>query len=257
MNGLGAESGALLEAAREAEEPTLADRERVRRAIASRLVAGAAGLGVVTTAKSAVTAALVPGSTTKAVVAALLVGAVGVGAVWKATRPGALAPLATLAASPSWAGASSAAAHETSPARAPGDTTQAPGVSSPLPVATTSHAPAIGPHPSLRAVSAPGPGAPLHRPPSADVAAEVRLLGEAHAAMRSGDEARAMALLDEHARRYPRGALGEEREAARIAALCALGRTSDARDAADAFLRSAPQSPLAGPVRASCGGSSP
>jgi outer membrane protein assembly factor BamD (BamD/ComL family) len=87
------------------------------------------------------------------------------------------------------------------------------------------------------------------------VAAEVLLLGEAHAAIRNGQAEHALALLDEHSRRFPRGALGEEREASRVTALCALGRVAEARAAADRFLRVSPLSPHAGRVRASCGGS--
>jgi outer membrane protein assembly factor BamD (BamD/ComL family) len=103
---------------------------------------------------------------------------------------------------------------------------------------------ATAPAGSTRAASSPGDGA-----------AEVRLLGDAQSEMRAGEPERALLLFDEHARRYPKGALGEERDAARIGALCALGRISEAREATDRFLRAAPLSPHAGPLRASCGGS--
>src|SRR5208283_4452338 len=110
--------------------------------------------------------------------------------------------------------------------------------------------------PGARAVTvAPATAASARGQTTGDVAAEVRLIGEAHTAIRGGDAERALALLDEHARRFPKGALGEERDAARINALCALGRTSEARDATERFLRAAPLSPHAGPLRTSCGGS--
>jgi hypothetical protein len=61
-----------------------------------------------------------------------------------------------------------------------------------------------------------------------------------------------MIALDEHARRFPRGALAEEREAARVLALCAQGRASEARASASAFVASNPRSPFAAQVRRSC-----
>lgn len=81
---------------------------------------------------------------------------------------------------------------------------------------------------------------------------ETALLRAAHQAMQSGDAARALALLDEHARSYPRGALVEERGAQRVFALCALGSKARARGEAAIFLAERPNSPLAPRVRAAC-----
>jgi hypothetical protein len=75
---------------------------------------------------------------------------------------------------------------------------------------------------------------------------------EADQAVRAHDGATALARLDEHARRFPRGLLGEEREAERVLALCELGRVAEARRAAAAFLAESPRSPLADRVRTSC-----
>jgi hypothetical protein len=61
-------------------------------------------------------------------------------------------------------------------------------------------------------------------------------------------------MIDQHRARFPNGTMVEERESERIVVLCALGRTDEARAAASAFLRDRPRSPLAGRVRASCGG---
>jgi outer membrane protein assembly factor BamD (BamD/ComL family) len=91
----------------------------------------------------------------------------------------------------------------------------------------------------------------------ATVTDEIALVSRAHAALTSGDPASALALLAEHARRFPNGALGEEREATRVLALCALGRTAEARDAASRFFAAFPGGPQSGRVRASCGGASP
>jgi hypothetical protein len=61
-----------------------------------------------------------------------------------------------------------------------------------------------------------------------------------------------MTALDEHARRFPRGALSEERDAARVLALCAQGRAPDARASASAFVAANPRSPFAAQVRRAC-----
>ncbi len=241
MTGLGPESKAVLDAARQGDDPTEADRERVRAAIASRLAAGAAaGLGLATAARSS-TAALRAGLAAKALVGVALVCAIGASAVMLArTSPSPAAPAVGVAAPPP--------APIAPPALAPTDTSDG---------WNGSRGPATpgGLHPTARVapVAASAAASARSAPATADVAAEVRLLGEAHTAMRGGQAEQALVLLDEHARRYPKGALGEERDAARVAALCALGRTSEAREATDRFLRSAPRSPLAGPVRASCG----
>jgi hypothetical protein len=91
------------------------------------------------------------------------------------------------------------------------------------------------------------------QPAPSDVEAEVSLLGEAQRALRAHDEQRALALLEDHARRFPSGALGEEREATRVAALCALGRAAEAGAAADRFLVAFPGSPLTARVLHACG----
>jgi outer membrane protein assembly factor BamD (BamD/ComL family) len=58
-----------------------------------------------------------------------------------------------------------------------------------------------------------------------------------------GDPASALALTQEHARRFPNGTLAPEREVLAIEALARLGRTSDARARLDSFRARYPQSP--------------
>jgi hypothetical protein len=70
--------------------------------------------------------------------------------------------------------------------------------------------------------------------------------------MQGGDAARALALLEEQSAGGAQ--LREERAAARILALCQLGRADEARAAAAAFLAERPSSPLTDRVRASCAG---
>lgn len=84
--------------------------------------------------------------------------------------------------------------------------------------------------------------------PESTLAAELALLRPA----RSSAPAQALALLDEHARRYPRGVLAEERQAQRIVALCGLGRRDEATTALAAFERAYPQSPHTQRARRAC-----
>jgi len=71
----------------------------------------------------------------------------------------------------------------------------------------------------------------------------------ARAALRAGDAARSLALLEQARFRFPRGALGQEREALTIQALAQSGERASARRRADAFLRAHPQSPYVADVR--------
>jgi hypothetical protein len=88
---------------------------------------------------------------------------------------------------------------------------------------------------------------------SSALEAEVRLISTANALVRTHRFADAMRVLEEHAQRFPRGALGEEGRALRVLSLCG----ADARDARalrerERFLRRSPSSVLAERVRASC-----
>jgi len=86
--------------------------------------------------------------------------------------------------------------------------------------------------------------------PSADrLAEEVALLSRATRLLRAGRSAEALSVLDEHQRKFPKGALEIERTAVRAQALCALERVSEGR-AALALL--APDSPAAGRAKQVC-----
>jgi outer membrane protein assembly factor BamD (BamD/ComL family) len=84
------------------------------------------------------------------------------------------------------------------------------------------------------------------------VAEELELLRSAEVEFHAGSPAQALALLDEHARRFPRGVLVEERRASRILALCRLGQAAAARSEADAFVAQYPSSPFVERVRRAC-----
>lgn len=91
---------------------------------------------------------------------------------------------------------------------------------------------------------------PVPRPLTrADAArAELRLLGQARAAVLREDFAAALPPLAQHARRFRNGRLAEEREALRVKALSGLGRDREAARVAAAFEARFPRSPLVSAV---------
>jgi hypothetical protein len=113
------------------------------------------------------------------------------------------------------------------------------------------------PAPAPPVVNEPAPRArrlASRRAPAPDGAAalseETALLRDADRALRVGDTAGALARLDEHAARFPHGALAPERTAERLIVLCELG-VADPRAVAR-FLAEGPGSPLAARVRRAC-----
>ena len=95
------------------------------------------------------------------------------------------------------------------------------------------------------------PKAPTEMPMNT-MSAELALLREARGALDRGEGQRALAILDAHRERFPRAALAEEREAARVFALCSVGRVEASRSAVHAFLASHPKSPFCQRIRATC-----
>ncbi|MEO6420941.1 MAG: hypothetical protein ABIP39_16125 [Polyangiaceae bacterium] len=101
-------------------------------------------------------------------------------------------------------------------------------------------------------VASPPPAAAEPAPKASSLSDEIALLQDANAALQSGSAARALGILDEHARRFPHGTLSEEREASRVSALCKLGRVDEAHIEAAQFLRAHPRSPQVPAVRSAC-----
>jgi hypothetical protein len=79
---------------------------------------------------------------------------------------------------------------------------------------------------------------------SESVAAELELLKRAQAEYAHRDFPGALTLIAEHARRFPRARLAEEREALRICSLAGAGRTVEAQRAGAAFADRFPRSVL-------------
>jgi len=241
--GLSNEGREIMDAARSAFGPSESDRARVRDALAVRIATAA-----VTSASvswwSSIASALGSKAGILSVVACLAIGSVGSSYVWRRNS----APRAPLVSTEGGSTAlrsldrsrsDLAAAPVDPPSAAP--TLPVAEAPNPLPLAGTSHV-------SKMKV----PTIPEHGP---DVEGEIALLSEAQKALSGGQPERALQFLDEHARTFPRGTLAEERVAARIIALCKLGRVAKARSEAAAFLQKLPDSPLAERVRVACGDS--
>jgi hypothetical protein len=82
--------------------------------------------------------------------------------------------------------------------------------------------------------------------------AETAALREAQRALRVGDPATAISLTLKQDAIFQAGALGQERAAVRIFALCATGNASKARSEANDFIRRWPRSPMLSRVRSAC-----
>jgi hypothetical protein len=89
----------------------------------------------------------------------------------------------------------------------------------------------------------PVPGNPLAR--------ELKLLASARAALDQGDARRALALAKAHERRFPSGQLAEEGQALQALALCALN-DNEAGSTAARFFQRWPRSPHAERLRLTC-----
>jgi hypothetical protein len=84
------------------------------------------------------------------------------------------------------------------------------------------------------------------------LALEVDLLARARAALTHGQPALALALAEQHASRFPHGTLRQEQLATRMRALCALGRSDDARSVMRELEQTSRRSPHLMSVDAHC-----
>lgn len=94
--------------------------------------------------------------------------------------------------------------------------------------------------------------APKAGAPAAEQADELALVSSMQLALRSGNASQVLALAGEHAQRFPRGALVQEREGARAIARCQLAEPAKRGDILSAFERVYSGSPYAARVRAAC-----
>jgi hypothetical protein len=90
------------------------------------------------------------------------------------------------------------------------------------------------------------------RAPRDRLAEEVAILSRAATNLEAGRASDALRAIDEHQRKFPNGLLAEERYAARVQALCALGRRDEAATELARLSRLAPDSPHVARARKSC-----
>jgi hypothetical protein len=269
MSELLPEDRALIEAARNGLHASEEDRLRVKRNLFGKLGLGVAA-GTAATSATALGSAAASTVSIATVVKGVLAGVVltasiGGGVLYVERTPASLPPIPAppiavesapppmplpSAPSPTATASISVPRPEAKkrPAPSPSPTTVVPTA-----MASATTDPAISAPPADPVVSLPAssPSHPLPaRPMSLET--ETRLLREAEGAMRAGDPSRALTRLDEHARSFPNGVLGEERDAQRVFAMCALGRTEQARIAAGQFTATYPHSPLRNRVQSAC-----
>jgi hypothetical protein len=264
MSELGPEAREILRNGRDGDDPLPADRARVHAALMAAIAAGAAqtiaGEASASMAKAGNDAALsasvgsakpiaatLVGKTFAKGIIVLLLGAAGIGAwvAWPETGPSNTAPASQMIDKP-------AAAVPTAVEMAP------PAPIADQPSEKTEDSPASALPPALPqkptpARTAPSAAAPRPTEETADsLVAETQRLRDAHGALKGGDPEKALALLSDQAAEGEGQKLREERAAARVLALCKLGRVDEAKAEAAAFLAKNPRSPLADRVRKAC-----
>ncbi len=225
MADLSPGAAALLRAGRTSFRPSASDRDRVLQALSQHIAAGAP-VEVAGHAGPAQTAVVTRWPLRAWVLGGAATVAVGAGVIlaahtWKA--PG-QSPASTMSSSP--------AVEPSAPAAlpAPEDSSEPP--------------PAPNPPRGTRATT---------RPPADSLPEEVRLLSKAEQQLNEGHADDALKTLAEHERRFPGGALAEERMAARVQSLCAAGRVTQAKAELAKLARTYPRSPHVDRARRFCG----
>jgi len=212
----------LVRASRSALRPTDADRERVFQALQPRLGGNPGPEGIERLSTAPAKASVILTKLTAAIVAMSVAGA-GVFVMLRTKAPPA-SPAAT------------AAVKSDSVPQEPVDQ---------VPESAPSAVPQEQPSDEKRAPAAAR---------SADsLAKEVAMLSQASADLHAGRPAAALTILDEHQRKFPHGGLVQERTSARIQALCALGRMTDAQAELARLARTSPNSPHLARARKACG----
>jgi hypothetical protein len=255
MNDLSPEARALIRAAASAR-PSSRDRARLRAGLDAKLaIAVAASAAALTSSKAAAStaaASVAPAATAAAAGKAGVVGWLGKLVIGSAVIAGigfggrevvramhAPKPAITV---PSAVAATASALAET----APPPKTAVEDVAAPeAPKAEAEPVPAKRPHRAARPD-------PYEKMDAASIAEEVALLRKAQSALQAGDSAKSLDAIDELEANHASGVLREERQAARVLALCAAGRADEARALGRAFIAKHPKSIQAPRVRASC-----
>ncbi len=225
MNDLNPDTRRLVDLAREARTPGEEDKLRIAKRLAVPLAASAAVGTAVGGAKAASTTVL--GSLGAKIAVVVAMGAAGTALV-----VGQLRPQEKVAVAP---------ASQVAKVQA----TAAP--SAPAPVVNVEDLAQEQPE-----HKASEPIAPHKIKASDDLAQEAALLHQAQAAWRAGQSAQALQLANQHATRFPRSQLANERDVLRVLSLCKLGQVSAAKQVGARLLRTAKGSPWYQSVAGSC-----
>jgi hypothetical protein len=292
MNDLKEDAQALFDVAREAHQPSSRDHERVLRGVLSR-GAIAAGVTTAGIGSAAAKGALLTGRAAfaaKIMAGFVLVGAAGTGAYRVSTRQHAAAAVHMAAPAARQQDKQRQLVGAPAQAQLPTASEPAPAPNADLSKASQARAQSLGAGAADRAARPNLANAPAHdesalepaqaaaRSPAPALAAtqdfptnpapspatsssssavtltrEARALADVQRALREGRSADALLMLASQGREFAGGALGQEREAARIVALCGAGRVAEGRAAAERFLTTTPGSPVAARIRTGCG----
>lgn len=260
MTDLSERARRVLELARREDDPDAGAAARVERSLSKRMaLAGALATSSAAASKSAIGAGLLATAGKSALVAGVATTLVFAG--WETLQPNAAVPDARPRAT---VVAPSAGQRPRAPSVPPGVNAKSP---APLPLS----APEIQRPAPPRAVSTRAeyprdqaqaePAAVAAAPPATlapaapdRLAIEAQALRAAQRALRAGDNERALALLEQQDAHHPSGALAQERQAARVLALCQSQQVALARHEAEIFETRFPESPLLGKVRGACRG---
>jgi hypothetical protein len=238
VSDLNPDAQRLVDEAREARTPSAEDKRRMAMKLALPLATGAAAGGAASAAKAAATVAiktpLLSGFALK------LSAIVGAGVVATALVIG-------------------GRALRTKP-RTPPSTTSA---SQPAVLAPPAPSPVAPPEAAPEPSSPPADAPPTALPRSSaahvgkaadDLVQESELLHRAQTAWRAGQSAEALKLANQHAQRFPRSQLANERDVLRVLSLCKLGQTQAAKQVGARLLSHAKGSPWYQSVADSCAG---
>ncbi|AKV00582.1 hypothetical protein AKJ09_07245 [Labilithrix luteola] len=107
--------------------------------------------------------------------------------------------------------------------------------------------------PAASASAAPKPSTSAAQDATATIDGEIAAIDAARASLAAGRSSEALSKVQSYRRSFPAPHFAGEADALEIQALAALGRTDEARQKADRFLASRPQSPYAQRVRQAVG----
>lgn len=240
----------LLELLRSSDQPTLTDRDRIRKNVALQLAAGATVAATLVAAEQG--SWLLRGGTLAtflkgATLATILVGAsVATTQFWGSSKP---LPPAIEAQTP--AANVRTVEHPTTPSSLKVEATPQSESQSVTDEKSSGEDSAVT-YPKRTASTGATTKNQAYGANSEALEAELGLIGQAQRALKSGQPGEALRALDEHQRRFPAGVLSFERVGVRTVALCQSGRLNEGRAAARSYLRKVPNSVLSKRIRVAC-----